>query len=55
MQELAIWTGFYLYFFYMMQQEPLARSNREQWDIIFSCLEETGTRHGFNRKREKID
>ena len=37
-----------------MQQEPLARSNREQWEIIFSCLEETGTRHGFNRKKDKI-
>ena len=46
MQELAIWTGFYLYFFYMMQQEPLARSNREQWDIIFSCL---------GRDKQKID
>ena len=33
----------------------LRRSKIKQWDIIFSCLEEIGTRQGFDRKREKIN
>ena len=33
----------------------LARSKIKQWDIIFSCLEEIGTRQSFDRKREKIN
>ena len=47
--------GFCLHFFFNDAVRTLARSKIKQWDIIFSCLEEIGTRQSFDRKREKIN
>ena len=49
---MAIQTGFCLHFFYNAARTQ-ARGKIKQWDFIFSCLEEIGTRQGFSRKREK--
>ena len=49
----AEWFLFALFFNDAVR--TLARSKIKQWDIIFSCLEEIGTRQGSDRKREKIN